>query len=192
MLLWLQPYDLEIRYQPGKEITVADALSRLLPEEIHPVEDMNVQIHDIAPCFADNMVRQIEEETTRDPKLVMLKEVIHAGWPTTVKELPDLPKPYWNYRDELFFNDGILLKGSRIIIPQVLQEGILSKLHAAHKGVEKMKLRARATVFGKEIEEVTKKCRSCQELACKQTKEPDPYSCPTTSLAYSGYRFVSF
>ena len=81
---------------------------------------MDVEIHDIAPCFTDQIMEQVEEETTKDPELIALKEVIHVGWPTTIKDLSGLLRPYWNYRDELSFSGSILLKGSRIIIPQVL------------------------------------------------------------------------
>ena len=37
MLLRSQPYNLVIRYRPGKEMTVADTLSRLSPEDRAPV-----------------------------------------------------------------------------------------------------------------------------------------------------------
>ena len=137
MLLRLQPYNVVIRYRPGKEMTVADALSRLSREDEAPVEDMDVEIHDIAPCFADQIMEQVEEESTKDPELIDLKEVIHVGWPTTIKDLSGLLRSYWNYRDELSFSGSILLKDSKIIIPQVLQKIILSKLHAAHQGRRK-------------------------------------------------------
>ena len=117
MLLRLQPYNVVIRYRPGKEMTGADSLSRLSREDEAPVEDMDVEIHDIF-CRPDY------------GELIALKEVIHVGWPTTIKDLSGLLRPYWNYRDELSFSGGILLKGSRVILPQVLQKIILSKLHA--------------------------------------------------------------
>lgn len=44
MLLRLQPYDLVIRYQPGKSIEIADALYRLSPEEKEAIPGMNVQL----------------------------------------------------------------------------------------------------------------------------------------------------
>lgn len=47
MLLRLQPYDLVIRYTPGKSIEIADALSRVSSEEKEAVSEINVQVHDI-------------------------------------------------------------------------------------------------------------------------------------------------
>ena len=176
MLLRLQPYDLTIKYKPGKEMLIADALSRLSPEDKLPMANLNVQIHEVCPQVKANMMQKIKEETQIDPELSAVKEIVYSGWPTTCKELPTLLKPYWSYRDELTVEDGILLKGPRIIIPQPLQGQILEKLHAGHQGAEKTKLRARTTVFwrnmNKDIDDTTRDCTICQELQKTQTKEP--------------------
>ena len=85
-------------------------------------------------------------------------------------------KPYWPFRDELIVEDGKAMKSHRIIIPTVLQKDILTKLHAAHQGIEKAKLRARASVYwrvlNKNIDEITKTCSTCQELHPSKQKEP--------------------
>ena len=47
MLPRLQPYDITIKYRPGKQMQIADALSRLSPEDLAPIDDLNVQIQDI-------------------------------------------------------------------------------------------------------------------------------------------------
>ena len=54
MLLRLQPYDITIKYRPGKQMQIADALSRLSPEDVAPIADLNVQIHDICDPPYDN------------------------------------------------------------------------------------------------------------------------------------------
>jgi len=84
MLLRLQPYDLVIRYQPGKGIEIADALSRLSPEEKEAILGMNVQVHDIHPQFSNSILQRIREQTASDPELNALKEMIHSGWPLTI------------------------------------------------------------------------------------------------------------
>lgn len=53
MLLQLQPYDVTIRYRPGKQMHVADALSRLSSDEAMPIPDLNVQIHEVCPQFSN-------------------------------------------------------------------------------------------------------------------------------------------
>ena len=176
MLLWLQPYDLVIKYQPGKTMETADALSRLSPEETGKVKDMDVQIHEICPQFSNDMIKRIKEATAADPELSALKEQTYIGWPSDIKGVPALIKPYWAFRDEISIDNRLIMKQHRIIIPKALQNEILLKLHASHQGTEKTKLRARSAVYwrdlNRDIDNVTKSCSICQELQSKQAKEP--------------------
>lgn len=52
----------------------------------------------------------------------------------------------------------------------------MTKLHAAHQGIEKTKLRARTSVYrrglNKDMEKITKTCSTYQELHPRQQKEP--------------------
>ena len=108
MLLRSQPYDVTIRYRPGKQMHVADALSRLSSDEAMPIPHLNVQIHEVCPQFSNECLQKIQEKTLKDPELAALKEVVSNGWPSTIKELPPVLHPYWNYREELSIEDGEL------------------------------------------------------------------------------------
>ena len=99
MLLRLQPYDLTIKYIPGKDMPLAVALSRLSPEEKNPVKDMNVELHEVCPQFNSEMIEKVKQATTSDEELMMLKKIVHEGWPISVKEVPQVLKPYWSYRE---------------------------------------------------------------------------------------------
>ena len=90
MLLRLQPYDITIKYRPGKQVLGADALSKLSPAEEIPIPDLNVEIHDVCPQFSSECLQRIRAKTAKDPELSALKEVVYNGWPTTVRELPSL------------------------------------------------------------------------------------------------------
>ena len=136
MRLRLQPYDFTIRYRPGKQMHVADALSRLSSDESMPIPDRNVQVHEVSPQFSNEYLRKIQEKTPKDPELAALKEVVFNGWPNTIKELPPVLRTYWNYREELSIEDTLIMKRNQVIIPQVLQGDILAKLHASHQGTE--------------------------------------------------------
>ena len=89
MLQRLQPYDHVTRYQPGKSIEMADALSRLSPEEKEPIPGMNVQVHDIIPRFSNSILQRIREQTASDPERNALKEMIHSAW--LAVDLPATP-----------------------------------------------------------------------------------------------------
>ena len=68
---------------------------------------------------------------------------------------------YWNYHDELTVADGLILKGTRIVVPRSLQAHVLKQLHYA-QGAEKCKLRAKGSNFWADIkhdiEELIKSC----------------------------------
>ena len=76
----------------------------------------------------------MQEQTPKEPELAALKEVVFNSWSNSIKELPPVLRPYWNYREELSIEDSLIMKRHRIIIPQVLQGDILAKLHASHQG----------------------------------------------------------
>ena len=53
---------------------------------------------------------KLQEKTAKDPELAALKEVVFNGWPNTIKELPPVLRPYWNYWEELSNEDRLIMK----------------------------------------------------------------------------------
>lgn len=106
----------------------------------------------------------------------ILCETILHGWPNTSREISKNLQPYWSYRDELAIENGILMKSNRIIIPKVMQQEILQKIHYGHQGMEKCKLRAKSCVFwhniNKDIDSITQQCTICQQHQKAQSAEP--------------------
>ena len=60
---------------------------------------------------------------------------------------PDVIKPYWNVRQELSENDGILYRGEQIVIPYGYQKQALASLHTGHLGPVKCMERAKTTLY---------------------------------------------
>lgn len=178
MMLRIQKYDVDIRYVPGKDIPLADALSRLNPSHGDTIAGLDVSIHELHLHLnaSPTRIRQIQEETGKDTTLHSLRAVITQGWPNKRAECPEFLHPYWNYRDELTVADGLVLKGTRIVIPKTLQPDVLRQLHYAHQGAEKCKLRAKGSVFwaniSADIENMVKSCAPCQHNQSMNTKEP--------------------
>ena len=73
--------------------------------------------------------------------LIALKSMIIKGWPDKKDECPMMTlKEYWNYRNELSILDGLVLKGTRIVIPKHCQSELLEKLHEGHFGIRLYKI----------------------------------------------------
>ena len=68
------------------------------------------------------------------------------------------------------------MKGDRLVIPLSLQAEVLTKLHVAHQGIEKTRLRARSCVYwksiSKDIDDIVRKFAACQQLQKCQEHEP--------------------
>jgi hypothetical protein len=120
-MLVLQQYELSFQYRPGKEIPVADALSRMHLSDQDPEIQIEGEVA-IHAFFRDipvsrNKLENIREETLRDSELKTLSDIIESGWPNEQRQKPSIILQYWNYRDELVVNNGIILKGQRIVVP---------------------------------------------------------------------------
>lgn len=177
MFLKLQGYSFRLMYKPGPEMTISDALSRLpntsnrdeicLDTRVDGIYLDDLEAKPISLLnFAPNRLSQIREETTRDPALAHLKEVINLGWPNTIKEChPDI-RQYYNYRECLAVEAGIITKGRQVIIPKPVQPEILRQLHISHQGIKKTQALARESVYWPgihtQIENLIASCQTCQ------------------------------
>ena len=99
------------------------------------------QVTDTLPASPAKL-QQIRDLTTSDPTLSQLRDTIYKGWLELRKECPSMLYDYWNFREELTIEDGLILKGERIVIPPTLRPEILDILHKGHLGQEKCLLRA--------------------------------------------------
>ena len=152
------------------EIPQADTLSRVTPT---PVEDDGIQL----PIVAVNLITSnlpvssteielIHEETSKDPTLTLLRHYIHMGWPNDHWMLPQERHMFWNYREDLSMENGLITKEARLLIPSTLRRKVLEQIHDGHLGIEKCMLKARDSVFWPDISndicETVEKCGICQ------------------------------
>ena len=180
--LTLTGYSYTMKFIPGRENTVADALSRLpLAQDRDNGTPTNVQVHLLqssksAPINSNN----IRMWTSRDPLLSQIKCALQQGWPT---KSPATWQPFSVRQNELSLQDGCILWGSRVLVPPQGRKKILEELHEAHPGVSKMKALARSYVWwpgmDKEIEEMVQRCEPCQRVLKSPPKVPlKPWSWP--------------
>ena len=79
----------------------------------------------------------MHEVTQADDTFAILKYTIQKGWPSNIKELPSKIQAFWTFKEEMTIEDGLILKGSRIVIPSQKQTEILKLIHEGHLGLTK-------------------------------------------------------
>jgi len=99
-----------------------------------------------------------------DPTCSTVINYCRHGWPDK-NQFDQTLIPYWKVRGELTVHNHLLLRGSRIVVPQPLQKETLQKLHQGHQGIQRCRLRARSSVWwpaiSKQINDLAKRCPEC-------------------------------
>ncbi len=173
--LLLSAYNYNLRYRPGVQNANADGLSRL------PVEALEEDV--TGPCIAVHMMelvsapvssKEISEETVKDEALSKVLVKVREGWKGTERE--EMLAPYLRRKDELAAEEGCVLWGQRVIIPESLRNKVLQELHEMHIGMSKMKALARSYLWwpglDRDIEEMAKTCEKCQSNQRNPAKVP--------------------
>ncbi|KAL9974508.1 hypothetical protein ACROYT_G011550 [Oculina patagonica] len=132
MLLQLQRYHLKLLFKPGRELSIADTLSRAyLPNEPAP-EKSNCGVFAVRqeeylikfieetdmvnflPITAERLA-DLREKTVHEESLQKLKHVVKIVWPENKKEIPPEIRNYFHFKEKLTIQDDMLYSdnGSR-------------------------------------------------------------------------------
>ena len=180
MMLQLQRYDLEVTFKAGKDIPVADLLSRKFLPDTHPElsEGMDAYVHGIMSHIpvSDSKLQEIQTEIESDMQMKILKRTILDGWPANRGQCPPKITDFWNHRDQLSVTNDLILMGQRLIIPKSMRSKFLDSVHVGHMGVEKCLHRARQVMFwpkmSLDITNMVLNCDTCLEMRNSNPKEP--------------------
>lgn len=180
LLLQLQDFDIDVIHCRGKDIPLGDALSRNFVKDTFPdlIQGLDAHVHTVLKSLpvSDARIQSIVDETQTDGQLQTLVNVIVSGWPDERKLCPKSILEFWNHRDELSYQNGIVFKGQKLVIPQSLRQSMIEAMHVGHFGVEKTTGRARDIMFWpsmtKQISDFVLACDICNRYRDSNTKEP--------------------
>ena len=172
---------------------LANTLSRC-PARASQEIKLNMRVDYIA--FMKPWIEKLKDSTQRDPILAMVYQLTQQSWPHQRRHVPHLARRYWEFRDELSTDDGMLLKGPRLIIPGELQEEYLSHLHEGHISASKVQENAKQHMYwtgiNADIEDYTKQYQECIKRS-QVAKEPlQPHDIPEGPWRKIGIIYFTF
>ena len=129
-------------------------------------------------------VQDKENMFTNLPLYVIAGEDLLSGkWRD---EISDDIKPYYNERNELTIDDGVILWGLRVI--EQLRNKVLKELHQSHPGISRMKSLSRIHTWfptvDHEIDNIVKSCQSCEKVSNEPNKS-QPHTQHTPWIEYT-------
>ncbi|UYV83347.1 K02A2.6-like [Cordylochernes scorpioides] len=162
-----------IFHTPGKDLITADALSRQplpghLPEDEELQEEVEHFVRSIVlhQSTTDDRLAKIALNQKLEPTLQNVAFYSKTGWPAKC-QLSPLERSFYDVRDEIGEENGLLMRGLRVIIPSTMRKDVLNRIHAGHQGIKKCRARAKDHVWwpgiGQEIQDMVKTCEKCIE-----------------------------
>ena len=170
MLLRLQRYNLEIRYKKGKEMLLADTLSRAFLPKAH-VSALVYELEEI-----DHKASlPVSDASADDPVFQEHRSVIQRGWPLNRADVARCLYPCFDIRDELTLQGKLVFKGQQLVVPVSLCHELMAATHASNIGVEACLRRARDSLYWPwmttELKEYITKSEVCMAHRREQSKE---------------------
>ena len=183
-------YSYDITYVPGKNLHTADALSRSPIENDNPGEDFGEAVetyveslmHGLQCNVATSaMMTRIKQAYKEDPVCAQVMAYCEHGWPPIMRENPAM-REFYQVHDELSVEQGLLLPGSRIVIPSLLRAEILEMIHMGYLGIHKCRETARRNAWwpcmSSQIADMIRACRKCHRNRPEHSERLMPLEFP--------------
>ena len=160
------PYHFTVQYIPELTNQHADCLSQLGGQRD------TIKLPNYMPI---KLPTSCALEVTVYSKLELLHEKVmslhcssipsHKVAQAQLRKFQSARQSYWTFREELMIEGGIILKGTRIVIPAKKHKAVLKLIHEGHLGLNKCKLHAKETVYwpglNDQLEKLILNCELC-------------------------------
>lgn len=199
-------YRFTVQHCPGRWHRGSDAMSRNIPSAVKAIfevcaltpsagdEDVTNEVEafvsavsmeaimdygDDVGAISPDMVRAAGRG---DDAYALLAKYIEEGFPSSRSQVDPSIRGFWEIRNRLSANRGLVMLDRRIVIPSSLRKRVLRCLHSAHQGVVGMKARANETIYwpglDADIRNFRANCSTCNSIAPSQPREPMMSSSP--------------
>ena len=137
----LLDYRFKVTYRKGKELHVADTLSRVALKDSFESQQsdvfcMELVEMDLKPSnVTANTLQRIRTETSKDPVLSILNSVTMTGWPDERKSVPEEIRGFYQRKlgdSGVTADNDVLFKLDQVIVPSSLRAEMLCKIHKVH------------------------------------------------------------
>ena len=99
-----------------------------------------------------------------------------------ISKIPQALKKFYPVAAELSVQNGLLLRGSRLVISVSMQSDILNKLHMGHQGIRKCRERAKQAVWwpgiSNQLEKLVRECPNCIKFRVQRAEPHIPSPLP--------------
>ncbi|CAB4003123.1 Transposon Ty3-I Gag-Pol poly [Paramuricea clavata] len=179
----LQGYTFNLKHKPGKD-NPTDYMSRhptQIPDSREQKEQQEAQLinHHIKAIIRDDLpvavtLEQMKTATGKDPTMQRLIQAIQTGYISN----PDKQElmPYSHVFKELSTVEGLVLRGSKMVVPESLRNQVVTLAHEGHQGIVRTKQFLRATTWfpgmDKRVEKEIAHCMPCQITVKTPQQEP--------------------
>ena len=100
---------------PGKDVHIADALSRASAGSREQGTEFDTVNHVTVSDLTTAEVTELQKAINEDEQMNLLRKVIHEGWPHHKVNCDLRVAPFWDYRDELSLCQGMIVKGLAVV-----------------------------------------------------------------------------
>ena len=98
-------------------------------EEFQREENFYVNAILVQLPASDRRREEIRREVAKDDTLAIESQYVKHGWPDDKRRVHGPVNQYWPERGNLSIHDGLLLRGTRLVVPPSLRCDILRYLH---------------------------------------------------------------
>lgn len=110
-----------------------------------------------------------------DPIMIQLKKMVISNFPNDKCNLHVCLRPYWSVRERLTVDqdDGMLVLGARIVVPQAIRRDIIKDLLEMHQGATKLRQSARHSLYWPGMDnDITNAAKTCDECVKSLPSHP--------------------